>query len=170
MTSRYNIALLPRTQSDFFISLAKNFSEIADAYILGENSFPHITIYQFDAADDQVKKMWESVLKLNIKGLKFTLAEFSCITFDNVTFWTSLLPIETAILKDLHEQVSKEINMPIKVNYDPHLTLMNTKNSSYMDLAATVQKEFSPISDQFVLSLGKSDSVGQFTDIISRDE
>jgi len=45
MKKKYNLALIPISKSDEVMALAKKFSTIADRYLPGDSSFPHITLY-----------------------------------------------------------------------------------------------------------------------------
>ncbi|OGT44200.1 MAG: hypothetical protein A3F42_04160 [Gammaproteobacteria bacterium RIFCSPHIGHO2_12_FULL_37_34] len=164
---KYNIVLTPVSESKSIIKCAQNFSAIADQYLLGEKSLPHITLYQFIADENDIdnffKKVYQSLWQHTI-DLKFE--KFSCITFDNHIFWVSLLPDHCGILMKMHSLISNVINKPIKNNYDSHMTLISTKNKSYESLVNEFSKTYTPIQDTFVLSLGKSDDIGQLTELL----
>ena len=60
------------------------------------------------------------------------------------------------------------LQLPIKKTFDPHMTLISTKNKEYEKSAASVSDSYQPIADKFILSLGVSDDIGQLTNIIYR--
>ena len=164
---KYNIALTPVSESRSIIKCAQNFSAIADQYLLGEKSLPHVTLYQLMIDENDIDHIWGKIyqsLEQHIIDLKFE--KFSCITFDNSIFWVSLLPNHCDTLMKIHSLISGAINKPIKNNYDPHMTLISTKNKAYENLVNEFSKFYTPIQDTFVLSLGKSDDIGQFTELL----
>ena len=46
------------------------------------------------------------------------------------------------------------------------MTLINTKDPAYKVLVRKLSETYVPISDIFILALGKSDAIGQLTEII----
>ena len=126
---KFNVALTPINESQSIINFAKNFSAIADEYILGEKSLPHVTLYQFMADENGIDNIWEKVCKsLEQHFIDLSFREFSCITFDSNIFWASLLPSNCDLLIKMHSSISNIIDKPIKNNYDPHMTLINTRD------------------------------------------
>lgn len=167
MKNKYNIALIPSSQSCSVIEYARFLAPIADKYLLGERSLPHVTLYQFYAEESQIELLWETVRsKLDRHTIELAFHEFSCLTFDESTFWASLLPDHGDALMQMHYVVAETIGQPIKQNYDPHMTLMNTKNAAYEERVAILKNRYKPIRDTFVLALGKSDEIGQFTEVV----
>jgi hypothetical protein len=47
--------------------------------------------------------------------------------------------------------------------YDPHLTLLSTNDTDYESKIQLEIHNYNPISDDFILSLGECDEIGQFT-------
>lgn len=91
--------------------------------------------------------------------------EFSYITFNHITSWVSLLPNYSEKLIEMHQIVTNIVKKPSSKSYqeyDPHLTLINTKDKNYRQFSENVANSYHPISDTFSLSLGKSDDIGQF--------
>lgn len=167
MKSKYNIALIPTKFSNKIIELANELKDIADRYVLGTKSLPHVTIYQFDANEENIDKIWSSVLRsLDQTSIHLVFEKFSCITFDNKTFWASLLPSNLDFLMDMHSKVATAINLPVKTNYDPHMTLINSINKDYEKFVNDLSASYKTVEDTFVLSLGKSDAIGQYTEVI----
>jgi 2'-5' RNA ligase len=171
MKKKYNLALTPISKDEEFINLSQEFSGIADKYLLGKNSMPHITLYQFEIEEEEIEHVWEKVSKeWEEKPINLQLSQFSCISFDNTIFWVSLLPNSTDILHEMHGKIATLLNLPIKKSFDPHLTLINTKNKDYEKEAAKLSGSYVPITDAFMLTLGKCDPIGQLTEIIHRYE
>jgi hypothetical protein len=167
MKAKCNLALVPTTQGEAIVKFAKYFSHIADQYILGEYSLPHVTLYQFICEQDQLDGVWERVTAtLQKKSLSLAFDELSCVTFDHEIYWISLLPHFCDALITMHHLVADLIHEPVKKNYDPHMTLINTKNTSYQTEVDKMVRFFVPIRDQFILALGKSDDIGQLTDVL----
>ena len=167
MKSKYNIALLPQSKSNKFIQLAQQFSDSADQYLLGENSLPHITLYQFYTYENEISDIWQHISQqLHEPTLSIDLIQFSYSTYKNNLYWILLLPNKTEILHKMHATVANTLQLPIKESFEPHLTLINTKNSSLMPEIIKLEESYRPITDTFTLSLGKSDEMGQYTKVI----
>jgi 2'-5' RNA ligase len=66
----------------------------------------------------------------------------------------------------MHGLIAHIINLPIKKSYDPHMTLISTKNKEYEKEVKKFLSLYEPISDKFVLSLGKLDDIGQLIEVI----
>lgn len=169
MKSRYNIALLPQTQSDAIINLSHLFANIADSYLLGEKSLPHVTLCQFEADEAELDLIWKSVCaSLPNKSVRLTFNEFSCVTKQNFN-WISLLPNEIDVLNKIHSKITSIIKTPVRNSikeYDPHMTLINSQDPNYQRAIENIS--YSPLMDTFVIALGKSDGVGQFTEVLFR--
>jgi 2'-5' RNA ligase len=167
MKSRYIIALIPTTKAKQIVELSNKLSDIADRYLLGNSSIPHVTLYHFDAYEDDIKDIWVNVSSaLTHEDIELVFDNFSCSTFDNVTFWALLLPNKVVTLSEMHEKVAEKIKCPIKNNYHPHMTLINSKNNCYEDKVNEIAEYYKTISDRFVLSLGRADEIGQYLEII----
>jgi 2'-5' RNA ligase len=168
---KYNLALMPVSKDDEIIMHANQLSKLADKYLLGKESLPHVTLYQFEAEEKEVENIWKKV-KMSWQGglIELEFKEFSCISFDDIIFWVSLLPNNCENLHKLHGLIASALDKPIKKNFDPHMTLINTKNKDYEKDVDTIKKSFKPISDAFVLSLGSSDALGQLTSVIFKCE
>lgn len=167
MKKKYNLALTPVSRSNDVIALAKRFSNIADEYLLGNESIPHVTLYQFQAEETEINHIWEQVCRIwEKKPLKFVFKKFSCITFDNNIFWVSLVPSNCDVLHKMHGCIANILQLPIKKMFDPHMTLVNTKDKEYEKTAAFISASYKPIMDTFILSLGLSDDSGQLVNII----
>ena len=171
MKTKYNIALLPTSKAPEFVKLSKEFSHIADNYLLGDHSFPHVTLYHFEADESGIDDIWKRVCKVwDGKLIELLFSDFSCITFDNKMYWVSLLPNSRDILHEFHVEIADVIKLPIKQSFDPHLTLINTKNKDYEKEVDRLSKSYISIGDTFILSIGKADVIGQLTEVIYRYE
>ncbi len=167
---KYNIALLPQAKNQETIQLANQFASIADTYILGPMSLPHLTLSHFFAEEHELQRIWdETCHAISIQPMQLSFPKFSYKTFNNNIYWISLLPNQFAELKTLHLRIAEIVKHPVSHAYDaydPHMTLINTKNNSAEELIRQVEKNYQAITDEFVLSLGKTDEVGQFIEII----
>jgi 2'-5' RNA ligase len=167
MKNRYNLALLPITKNNEVVGLSHVFSEYADRCILGEKSLPHVTLCQFEAKEYEIDNIWKKVCeKWREEPIDLMFEKFSCLTFDNKVYWVSLLPNNTEALQDMHKKIVDIINQPIKKSFDPHMTLINTKNKEYDAKVDEFSHSYKPIRDMFILKLGRCDDVGQFTEVI----
>lgn len=167
MIKRYNIALIPSTASQLIVSCASNFVSISDCYQLGGTSLPHVTIYQFTAGEDEISSIIEKIKTTAVhRAIELSFDTFSCITFDNRVYWASLMPNKVEELNQMHQQIAKQLNQPIKPTYDPHMTLMSTLDSSYETLVDEVKRDYQPIKDNFILTLGESDEIGQYLRVL----
>jgi len=166
---KYNLALIPQTKVNEVICLARQFSGIADQYLLGENSNPHVTLYQFKVEEKDINDIWTRVSKQwEVKPIKLEFNKLSCTTFDDLTYWVSLLPNQRAILHKMHHNMADRIGLPVIKSFDPHMTLINSKNKDSEKEVQKLSPFYHTITDTFVLCLGRSDRVGQLTKIIHR--
>lgn len=169
MKKKYNLALVPTSKSEEFITLSQKFSNISDKYLLGNNSLSHVTLYQFEADEKEIRNIWKRTCEIwEEKSINLEFSKFSCITFDDKIYWVSLLPNNCDVLHKMHRVITEVIKLPIKKIFDPHLTLVSTKNKDYQKEAVKLSPSYTPITDIFILALGKTDEIGQFTEIIHR--
>lgn len=168
MKKKYNLALMPLSKSREIINLSAKFSHIADQYLLGAQSLPHMTLYQFYFMENDIDQLWKNIsLIWEKKSTEFSLEKFSCITSDDI-FWVSLIPNKRELLFDMHAIIADILQLPIKKTFDPHVTLCNTKNKEYEKEVAKVATTYNTITDKFILGLGESDEIGQFIRLINR--
>lgn len=168
MSKKYNLALIPIFKNDEVVTLSKKFSDIADKYLLGEKSLPHVTLYQFQAEENEINPIWEQVCGVwEKKPIDLAFNQFSCITFGSDIFWISLLPDNCEILNTMHGLIADILKLPIKKSFYPHMTLINTKDKEYEKKVAKLSGSYKPIADSFILSLGTADDIGQLTEVIT---
>lgn len=164
---KYNLALTPLSKGDEVVKCANQLSKLADKYLLGKNSLPHVTLYQFETEENEIKNIWNCVGKAwNEEPIELEFKKFSSVTFNGVIYWVSLLPNNRDKLHEMHGLIAQVLNKQIKSSFDPHMTLFNTKNKDHDKEVYAMRKLYKPISDTFVLSLGNSDDVGQLTKVI----
>lgn len=166
---KFNLALLPITTSEQYITISQTFAFLKTEYQLGEKSLPHVTICQFYAEESEIDTIWESIddsIKENTIELEFD--KFSCISFDNKTFFISLLPNDASELFKLRSELACYTKESIHKPYDPHMTLISTSDSSYEIKADSLIKKNITVSDRFILALGLSDEIGQFIEIVKQ--
>lgn len=168
MIKKYNLALIPTTQNTTFLKLAHKFRSVSDQYILGENSLPHITLRQFHADPNVIDTIWREAWMMVPQSLKLRLESFSFTTSNQVVYWLALMPNQRELLFKLHQKISSMLDMTFNENYDPHLTLCNTRVSNCESLMDVEKNQFKVITDHFRLGLGDCDPIGQYlTSIIT---
>src|SRR3990167_2068144 len=161
MKKKYNLVLIPVTKNNEVITLTQKLSPIADKYLLCEKSLPHVTLYQFQAEEEEIGSIWNQVMGAwKEKLIDLVFNKFSCITFDNTIFWVSLLPDKRDVLHKMHATIANVLKFPIKKTFDPHMTLINSKDKEYEQEVAKLSDSYTPITDTFILSLGVSDDIG----------
>lgn len=171
MPKKYIIALIPTSKGEDVVSFTQNFSRISDQYQLGNESLPHVTLCQFHAEEKDIDRIWNNVCKdLSEHTIELEFKDFSCITFNNTIFWVSLMPNQRSTLNEMHQAVADSIKAPINKSYDPHMTLINTKNPEYKKMANDLSKSYTPIKDTFILSIGECDAIGQYTKLLHKSE
>lgn len=166
---KYNLALTPISKNNEFITLAQQFSHITDKYLLGKKSLPHVTLYHFSAKESAIDDIWQQANQSWVeKPIHLTFNTYSYTTSNNKIYWIALLPNHIDTLHKMHAIIANITNQPIKHSFDPHLTLTNTQNNHYQNEIDRLSPSLTPISDAFQLTLGKSDEIGQLTEIIYR--
>jgi hypothetical protein len=163
---KYNVALIPRSNTYRFIALVAEKKNYSVDYYIEERSIPHITICQFSSDKNCIKRTWTNICEnLDKVSVKIAFWRYSNITFDNKIYWLSLIPEPSIELHKMFNLVSKYIT-PIRLDaYDPHLTLLNyKKNTLSFNKEELVQEVL--IKDHFDLILGECDNIGQLKKII----
>ena len=164
---KYNFALTPLHHRQKIIHYAQQLSHLTDQYILGEHSLPHVTLYQCHFDESEIKYRWQNVCQtLEQKLIELSFANVSCTTSNQEVYWISLMPDQRNILTNMHQTIAAVLNLPVKEDYDPHMTLLNTKDPRSLSISEAFKQTYSPIIDTFVLSLGNSDEIGQYTQVI----
>ena len=169
MKHRYNLALLPKHKSAEIITYAKQFASLADRYILGQYSLPHITLCHFLAEPPLLDGIWEEARRM-VKPQPLTLTLDSlCGSRSANAFWIMLVTDQKDKLKEMHYAAANIIQKPLNRAYEdyfPHLSLINSQDKNYQAAISQASQSFQPFQDEFVLKLGRSDEAGQFTEIL----
>lgn len=177
---KYNIALIPTENKEEFIEFAKQEAQdLAEGqYMLGEKSFPHVTLCHFEAYPHQIDQIWEQVQALDLPTTSLDFDTKRHKSFpghpkDAGVRWVSLISDKLDLLKEMHLQVAEIIKKPLNgayENYDPHMTLFN---SCLEDVSIAINEHSAtptPLHAECVVALGKLDNVGQITEIIYESE
>lgn len=165
MIQKYNIALVPTTINESIIKMASVYSSFAHQYLLGLQSMPHVTLYQFKKDIEHIHEIWQAVVSTCFSSIYLSFQTLSFTTSDQKIYWLSLLPDQVELLEKMHYQIAGILQLPPK-KYEPHMTLFNTlKNNPKKINLESFDLEKS-IQDEFILILGKSDENGQLTDIV----
>lgn len=172
MKKKYNIAYLPLTQRNKLIELANKFSHLSAGYLLGERSIPHLTVCQFLADQRKIDLIWYEVNEaIKEKVIALSFSEFSYLYIHEV-YWIALRPEVKEQLFAVRKIVEGIIQNPLgrrPEGYDPHLTLINTRDANCGELIGEVAKEYGQIKDKFVLVLGECDNLGQVTRLLKTE-
>lgn len=167
MRQKYNLALRPLNISAQLQDFAQGFSHLAASYLLGEASLPHVTLYQFEIDGNDLATIWNKTTEQwKEKPLSLRFDSYSFINFYKDIFWLSLTPNHKETLDRMHALIASILQAPLKTDFAPHLTLINTKNRDYLPEIEASFQSYTPLSDLFILCLGKSDASGQLTEII----
>lgn len=164
---KYNLALRPLTIHHEVTKLAQQFSGIADHYLLGSHSLAHITLYQFRIDEKEILPLWKNIITAwDPTPISLTLTQWEHSTYQGEMYWISLIPDHTERLHQLHQRIAQQLAKSPKQSFDPHMTLCNTKIPAPNEDVTTRLAHYTPLTDQFVLTLGACDPIGQLTDVI----
>jgi 2'-5' RNA ligase len=175
---RFNLALLPggATAKSMF-ETASHFRSIADGYLLHpEQALPHLTLTQFYAAQQNLPKIWARIsaalpasFSVFMQGLVFRdIGEFGKKHRGHAGVWVDVKPSDD-LLKIQKTAVSALRRMKINPltassGYEPHFTLCRCR--SFDSLPKLRWPIFLPKQEKTVLSIGRSDDMGQFQEVI----
>ncbi len=172
---KYNLAFLPATPEPF-IQYARDLSREAlpHSYLLGENSLPHVSSCHFAIETQQISTIWEKVCDLKLPTLTLTFNRKRSKSYANHpqwggVCWVSLIPDQQDELTRIHWEIAQIIKTPLNAafaDYDPHLTLFNSKEEKTCHLFNSNPKVQPPFQDHFKIALGLIDDVGQITEIL----
>jgi 2'-5' RNA ligase len=166
MKSKYNIVFYPTSKQSEFTRIAQQFAEYSDEYLLGKNSLPHVTLYQFEAEDKDLDNVWQQAREtFTQKTIHLRFDKIKSVAVKNF-YGISLIPDNIDTLQVIHTDVAKLLQLPIRPEYDPHLTLFNSLNQDFLPAMNKFAETFAGIEDEFTLALGTSDFIGQFKQVI----
>ena len=175
---RFNIALVPLHNSEQFVAYAKTLSstvKVSNYHIRTDVSIPHVSLSHFACEPNEIQAIWQKILALKLPVLHLSFAfrrnkiypgKFKKESNSSV----SLIPDHLETLKKWHLQVANIIQKPLNAafdNYDPHMTLFNSKQNDVCSLFNQKSQLKQPLEDDFILSLGKIDRAGQIIEIVS---
>jgi len=162
---KYNVALTPQTNINAFDALVSEANPYTNGYCVGYKSIPHITICQFFLDSSLIENIWHKICtQINQTSLNISFSSYSNFSFDNNTYWLSLLPNNPEYLFNLFKIVSSYLTSIRTDEYAPHLTLFNYTKKNH-DL---IQKFLAPnifIKTKFELTLSICDELGQIKQI-----
>ncbi|HVT62700.1 MAG TPA: hypothetical protein VHD33_04345 [Legionellaceae bacterium] len=172
MKKRYNIALIPIQNQHAFIKMAEALSSTITpaTYMLSANSFPHVSVCHFATESEQIDTVWKKVKNLSLSPLTLSFTTRRGQTYpNNEVAWVSLIPNHIDNLMDIHLKIAAIIKHPLNAafaDYDPHLTLFNSLEKTSCEWLNHHSEIHPPLTEEFVIALGESDDVGQFTKIL----
>lgn len=70
MEKYYNIGLIPKHKNDEVIAYAKLLEPIADTYVLGNRSYPHVTLYQFVVDEEVITRIWNELKNISYCSIR----------------------------------------------------------------------------------------------------
>ncbi len=172
---KYNLALLckSRIHADALIHLSKKLRDaIPSIYVLGENSYPHVTICQFEAEETNIDSIWKSVLPIEphfkVNPVRYY---WSPKIVGNGFYYTGLEVLCSDDLYVFHKKVISALNPVEATNvighqFFPHFTLGCCQ-------LGDVPPDFLPLNDdiwtqdiEVKLALGESGPEYQFKKIL----
>lgn len=177
MTDKYNLALIPsQDKIEAFAAYAQNTFPIKpDLYLLGTYSIPHVTLCHFVADAKNIHEIVSIVRTMNIPLMELTFAKQRSKTYPADSIWgqwswVSLLPDKIAELKNLHLQIAKIVKPTNAAfaDYDPHLTLFNSKDHTACNRINLATDASPVLSDSFHIALGRLDDIGQIKEVLTR--
>jgi hypothetical protein len=178
MQYKYNIAFTPITIADRqqFIRYAESLAQHMPPfeYMLGDKSIPHLTLCHFEADESAHTFIWQQVMKLPHQTLELTFKTRRGKTYPPALAWSdapwvSLIPEEVDSLHNIHHAIATIVKNPTNLSYadyDPHLTLLNSKNNAQCEQLNVDPAVHPPLTCQFMIALGRSDAVGQLTELL----
>jgi 2'-5' RNA ligase len=169
---QYNFALVPVNQEEQFIQYATKLSYLIgsiDQYYLKSTTIPHVTICQFDEKEQDIDILWEKLKTLeHQRSIKLTFEKVRN-TISAGKNWFLLIPNEIRDLKLMHKNALKIIKEPKSLyddDYDPHLTLLNSRDLQKNDDSYKINF---PLIAEFFIAITNRDEVGQAFKIIRCD-
>lgn len=161
---RYNIALLALEKEPYIQEAKRLFSKVHDNYLLGDGSFPHVTLCQFYADDLTL----EAVLRDLQEIKRWPFPTFTGISFqkekDTSRWWAALSVLREEPLLHLRKNMTSLLSShkivplnPSETSYLPHLTLARISSQEIRPFDDTLLTQ-----RPFALALGEADFFGQF--------
>jgi len=174
---RYNIAFLPSDPvfaTSCITAAQKQFTECADNYLLNrENSFPHVTLCQFDAGENQLKDIWNEMKVLEPQRLPLSIITNYARRGSGKHekhMWVGLIIARKPKLVQMQEEIYNKLKARDLVShtvtgeaYWPHLTLARITETDPKEIKSYwLQEIMKPVPQIYYLTLGLSDSMGMY--------
>lgn len=163
------MALLAKDSSWFVEYAQRNFSGVADGYLLSEHAHPHVTLVQFYG----VQQDYDAVLELLMLGTEVPQPDINGMLFgfdqtDPGIMWASLTVARELSLVKLNQKLVTFLSSRKGVEivneqgdlYSPHITFARIR-TNHVPACEKVQVP----QVQFDLALGVADALGQFTTV-----
>jgi 2'-5' RNA ligase len=174
MSDFFNIALLPADENLAYTCtyLAQtNFKEQSAEYLLGDDAYPHITICQFRAEQDQANQIWSSIENMQTESILLKFGHIYILPCSGIhagKTWVGLTVIKAVKLvqlqKSIYETLSKlGVESATKAtNYSPHLTWARCEGDKPITITLMPPKELWQKQYAFNLTIGLSDINGAY--------
>lgn len=169
MQQRYNFALLSTGHPERYIAAARHhFQHLADGYLLGPESLPHITLAQFRADPEALLPLIKALalvphtIPIHLSGLGFSNKADTPLWGVSLTVArkSNLLSLHQTVVHILEQHALSPLNATGDL-YRPHLTLARIHRLLVQDFAKNIFER-----DTFQLALGLSDELGQFKRVL----
>jgi 2'-5' RNA ligase len=174
----FNIALLP-TDENFVQSCIQmvqaNLKDQAVGYLLGEHTYPHITVCQFAAEHDQLEKIWSSIEAIQPKPMKISFGHIYVLPGRGAhlgKIWVGLTVVKSTPLVGLQKSVYEALQQlgiqgSTKVsNYTPHLTWARLDGEKPVTIPKMPPQELWQSQHAFNLTIGLSDASGVYQECL----
>lgn len=178
---RYILALVPSKKCALsFIQAAQSmFIPLNDGYLLNEeNSLPHITVCAFECDEsEKIEKLCEDLQNckidtcpIRILGLMLKKGKYPPYHYSvnlSIARDDPILQLHYKIRSLLIAHQITPVNPSMEL-YQPHLTLAGIawKPSTSVILDSTIDDLISMPIEEFHLTLGRSDAIGQYLQIL----
>ena len=167
MIKKYNIAFIPQSKNNDIVKLISKFNVNFGEYKLGKNSNSHVTLLHFYMDENKIERAWFNIRSLfSTAEVTLSFYNYSYLTFDERIFWISLLPDKKNFLNKMHLEICDFLQIKHRPIFDPHMTLFCTDQKIHEGMLLELTTHQALITDNFILSLGESDDIGQLTKII----
>ena len=163
---RYIIALHVNEEKPLIEFAEKHFASVAENYLLGKDSHPHITLVQFYATEVDYAKIVYFLETITTRPKPTILGmQFGYDSKDKEVLWAGLIVKRDEPLVGLHEQLVKFLTrhnipclIPTNELYAPHITLARIRTNTI------ASSRFEP-TPNFNLVIGIGDEFGQLKEI-----
>ena len=143
-------------------------------YILGVNSLPHVSVFQFNAENNQVEDIWNAIKDINI-NFTLSLSEYYCNKSSSTEFYSwigigvsinkssQLLSLQQELIETL---ANVEIRNAHGDNFFPHFTLGFNQGDNNLIKSMKRDNRLWNKEMPVYLALGKAGKKWQFEKIL----